>query len=82
MDTLPGLEHGTVNNSVNFICPIILNHTQGIISYWTQVNDKLKRKKGIAFEYLEGYLEEKIWRVRNGCTSAEAFSNIIGDLAL
>ena len=60
VDTLPGLEHGTVNNSVNFICPIILNHTQGIISYWAQVNDKLKRKKGIAFEYLEGYLEEKI----------------------
>ena len=82
VDTLPGLEHGTVNHSVNFVCPVTLNHTQGIESYWAQVKDKLKRMKGIAFEHLEGYLEEKMWRDRNGGTSAEAFSNIIGDLAL
>ena len=82
IDTIPGLEHGVVNHSVNFVCPITQNHTQGIESYWAQVKSKLKRMRGIQFEHLEGYLEEHMWRDRNGGNSGDAFANIIRDLAL
>lgn len=82
IDTIPGLEHGVVNHSVNFVCRITQNHTQGIESYWAQVKSKLKRMRGIQFEHLEGYLEEHMWRNRNGGNSVDAFANIIRDLAL
>ena len=80
MNTITGLEHGTVNHSINFVCPETGNHTQGIESYWAQT--KLKRMKGIHAVHLELYLEEKMWRDRNGGSKAEAFTNILKDLAL
>lgn len=82
VNRIPGLTHGTVNHSLSFVCPITENHTQGIESYWAQVKLKLKRMKGIQFQHLEGYLEEHMWRDRNGGRSDEAFQHILRDLAL
>ena len=82
VDRIPGLQHGTVNHSLHFVCPVTFNHTQGIESYWAQVKLKLKRMKGIQFKHLEGYLEEHMWRDRNGGSSKEAFLHIVHDLAL
>jgi hypothetical protein len=82
IDDIPGLDHGTVNHSVNFVCPETGNHTQGIESYWAQTKYKIKCMKGVRAVDLVGYLEEKQWRDRNGGTSVESFEHILADIGL
>lgn len=82
VDDLPGIEHGTVNHSKNFVCYKTGNHTQAIESYWAQTKYKLKKMKGVRRVYLAGYLEEKQWRDRFGRSNIQAFETILSHLSL
>ena len=70
--TLPpklGLQHETINHSVNFVDPGTGVHTQSIESYWA----KFKVMKGVAADSLPLYLDERMWRDRWGATTKDAF---------
>lgn len=57
-----GLQHETVNHSVNFVDPGTGVHTQSIESYWTKTKYTFKVMKGVAADSLPSYLEERMWR--------------------
>ena len=64
---LPGVaEHGTVNHSRHFVDPHTGVRTQAIKSYWARAKAKLKRMRGTTGEMLPSYLDEFMWRERNG----------------
>ena len=42
---------------------------------------KFKRMKGCHAHKLPAYLDEFMWRERNGCTKMEIFTNIMRDIA-
>jgi transposase-like protein len=54
---------------------------QNVESYWNRVKIKLKKMKGCHSQHLPGYLDEFMWRERYGTTAAEAFENIVRDIA-
>ena len=47
-----GLQHQTVNHSVNFIDPCTGVHTQSVESYWTKTKYKFKVMRGVAADSL------------------------------
>ena len=63
---MPGLTHGTVNHSVNFVDPSTGIHTQTIESYWSRAKAKLKVMRGTQMQYLPSYLDEYMWKERFG----------------
>jgi hypothetical protein len=71
-----GLQHETVNHSVNFIDPGSGVHTQSIESYWTKTKYKFKVMKGAAADSLPSYLDERMWRDHWGATTKDAFESI------
>lgn len=71
-----GLQHETVNHSVNFVDPGTGVHTQSIESYWTKTKYTFKVMKGVAADSLPSYLEERMWRDRWGATTKDAFESI------
>lgn len=73
--------HSTVNHSVTFIDPVTGTHTQNVESYWNRAKIKLKRMRGCRAEQLPGYLDEFMWRERYGKSKADAFNNIMRDIA-
>lgn len=82
VQSLPGITaHRTVNHSLNFVDPVTGVHTQNVESYWNRVKIKLKKMKGCHADHLPGYLDEFMWRERYGTYTAEAFANIITDIA-
>ena len=68
--------HSTVNHSITFVDPITHTHTQNIESYWAQVKIKFKRMKGCHTHQLPAYLDEFMWRERNGRTRILANGDI------
>ena len=60
-----GLEHTTVNHSVNFVEPDSGVHTQHIESYWNRKKKTIiKRMLGCHRSMLHWYLQEFMWRDR------------------
>ena len=79
--TLPGVAaHSTVNHSLEFVAADG-THTQHVESYWNRVKGKLKRMKGCHAHQLPSYLDEFMWRERNGCQTRMAYVNIMRDIA-
>jgi hypothetical protein len=78
--TLPpklGLQHGTVNHSVNFVDPGTGVHTRSIESYWAKTKYKFKVMKGVAADSLPSYLDERMW----SATTKDAFESICNHIA-
>ena len=73
--------HATVNHSVNFVDPQTGVHTQNVESYWNRVKTKFKRMKGVHLTHLPSYLDEFMWRERNGQGARMAYRNIMRDIA-
>ena len=71
-----GLQHSTVNHSVNFVAPNG-THTQNIESYWNKTKMKLKRMRGVRSEFLSSYIDEFMWKEQYGKTASDAIKNII-----
>ncbi|KAI4293323.1 hypothetical protein PAPHI01_2597 [Pancytospora philotis] len=59
-----GLEHRTVNHSLNFVNPVDGTHTQMIESYWGRQKDWIREMKGHQRVRLADYLIEFMWRDR------------------
>lgn len=76
-----GLQHQTVNHSINFVDPIDGTHTQNIESYWAKAKYKFKVMKGCKAESLPSYLDERMWRDRYGKNTEEAFTSICSHIA-
>jgi hypothetical protein len=55
-----GLQHETVNHSVNFVDPSTGVHTQSIESYWAKTKYKFKVMKGVRSDALPSYLDERM----------------------
>lgn len=72
-----GLEHRTVNHSLNFVNPVDGTHTQNIESYWGKQKLRIKSMKGVMGEKLDEYLLEFMWRDLVG---NDAFNNLINIL--
>ena len=51
-----GLQHETVNHSVNFVDPSTGVHTQSIESYWAKTKYKFKVMKGVRSDALPSYI--------------------------
>lgn len=80
--SLPNVSsHSTVNHSVTFVDPLSGTHTQNVESYWNRAKMKLKRMRGCHADQLASYLDEFMWRERYGQTKADAFNNIMRDVA-
>ncbi len=80
--SLPNVSsHSTVNHSVTFVDPSTGTHTQNVESYWNRAKMKLKRMRGCRAIQLPSYLDEFMWRERYGQTKADAFRNIMRDIA-
>jgi transposase-like protein len=56
--------NGTVNHSLYFKDPITGIHIQNIESYWNKHKYRIKRTKGMRYEFLPEYLNEWMWRER------------------
>ena len=76
-----GLQHETVNHSVNFVDPSTGVHTQSIESYWAKTKYKFKVMKGVRSDALPSYLDEWMWRDRWGTTTKIAFHNLCGHIS-
>jgi transposase-like protein len=61
-----GLQHETVNHSTGV-------HNRSIESYWVKTKYKFKVMKGVRFDALPSYLDERMWRDRWGTTTKDAF---------
>lgn len=73
--------HHTVNHSVEFVTSSGV-HTNHIESYWNRAKIKLKRMRGCHRSQLPSYLDEFMWRKRNGKTNDEILENLYRDIAL
>ena len=73
--------HGVVNHSINFVEPTTGVHTQNVKSYWKRVKTKLKRMKGCHGDQLPSYLDEFMWKKRNGTSTLLTLQNIMRDIA-
>jgi len=72
-----GLEHRTVNHSLNFVNPEDGTHTQAIESYWAKQKLRIKSMKGIQREKLPEYLIEFMWRDKVGGNAFDELINIL-----
>ena len=58
-----GLNHQTVNHSINFVDPATGVHTQNAESNWSAAKEKLKKMKGNTnSNFVQEYLQEFIWQ--------------------
>ena len=71
-----GLQHRTVNHSLNFVDPGTGVHTLHIESYWNKCNGRFKAMHGTTIGKLPSYLDEFMWRDRFGRTHQDCFDNI------
>ena len=74
----PVAQHGTVNHSLNFVDPV----TQNIESYWNRVKTKFKRMKGVHADMVTSYIDEFMWRERQGASATTVLANICRDISL
>ena len=68
-----GLQHETVNHSVNFVDPSTGVHTQSIESYWAKTKYKFKVMKGVRSGALPSYLDESIFGGSSPSVSPHSF---------
>ena len=67
VNTIPAVaSHHIINHSLHFVDPATGVHTQTVESYWNRVKTKLKRMKGCDGNQLPSYLDEFMWRERQG----------------
>ena len=71
-----GLQHRTVNHSLNFVDPGTGVHTQHIESYWNKCKGRFKTMHGTTIGKLPSYLDEFMWWDRFGRTHQDCFDNI------
>jgi transposase-like protein len=73
--------HYTVNHDIHFVDPVTKVHTNSVESIWNSAKIHFKRMRGCKREYLQGYLDEFMFR-RNNCTQrVDAFDSIINNIA-
>ena len=78
----PVAQHGTVNDSLNFVDPATGVHTQNVESYWNRVKTKFKRMKGVHADMVTYYMDEFMWRERHGACATVVLTNLCRDIAL
>ena len=71
-----GLQHRTVNHSLNFVDPGTGVHTQHIELYWNKCKGRFNAMHGTTIGKLPSYLDEFMWRDRFGRTHQDCFDNI------
>uniref|UniRef100_A0A915JDR6 ISXO2-like transposase domain-containing protein n=1 Tax=Romanomermis culicivorax TaxID=13658 RepID=A0A915JDR6_ROMCU len=69
--------HQTVNHSQNFVNPLTGIHTYNVENYWKRVKANFKRMNGTKDGFVEGYLDEFVWRERFGPTLDLAYENLL-----
>jgi hypothetical protein len=69
-----GYQFISVNHRENFVDPVTRVHTQHVESYWSKQKLRIKKMKGVAYNYKEDYLLEFLWRDR---FSENAFEHIL-----
>lgn len=72
--------HRVVNHSLNFVDPVTGVHTQTMESAWNVLKLPVKAKKGVAFEDLQFYLDDRMWRQWKG--QDDVFTNFLVTLSL
>ena len=55
------ITYQTINHSKNCVDPITKVHTQAIESYWAKTKYQFKIMKGVRYDKLPGYLDERMW---------------------
>jgi hypothetical protein len=78
---VPPYEHQSVNHTTNFVDPITGAQTNLVEGFWKNVKQKNKAMSGTTFEHLPEYLDEYQWRQMYGKKTAEAFNNILNQIA-
>lgn len=78
---IPPYVHLTVNHQQNYVDPITGATTNHVECFWKNMKMKLKQMHGTRVELLPSHLDEFMWRQLRGPNGAEAFVNILGDIA-
>lgn len=65
---LPNLvaRHRVVVHADNFVDPVSGVHTQEVESSWAILKEGVKRRRGIARDDLQSYLDDRMWRQWRG----------------
>jgi transposase-like protein len=71
-----GLQHRTVNHSLNFVDPDTGVRTQHIKWYWSKCKGRFKAMHGTTIGKLPSYLDKFMCRDRCGRTQQDCFDNI------
>ena len=75
------ITYQTVNHCKNCVDPITKVHTQAIESYWAKTKYRFKIMKGVRYDKLPGYLDERMWRDRYANTMEDSYNNIINHIS-
>ncbi len=70
-----------MNHSRNFVDPVTHACTNGIDNMWMRAKKKIRASNGSRAELIPGYLEEFLWRQKDGKDGQEAFESILRDIA-
>lgn len=76
-----GYQHGMVNHRIEFVNRVTGVHTNNVERYWASVKQKIKRVSGSSEALLPSYLDEFMWRERNGRNHKDAFDNFLMHLS-
>ncbi len=77
----PPYQHQTVNRSRNFVDPVTGACTNAAEGMWRRAKRKIVAANGTSRGLLVGYLEEYLWRERNGKDGPSAFESILRHIA-
>jgi hypothetical protein len=77
----PPYIHHSVNHSTNFVDPLTGCHTNHVEGFWKNCKKKNKEMVGTSEELLPTYLDEYQWRQMHGKKTAEAFDNMLAQIA-
>ena len=69
------IKHTTVNHSLNFVDPVTLTCTNKIESYWNSCKSQFKEIRGCRRIFIQGYIDEFMWRKNNQIERFEAFNS-------
>ncbi len=77
----PPYKHLTVNHSRNFVDPVTQACTNAAEGMWRRAKRKIVAVNGSSRELLASYLDEYLWRERNGKDGPSAFRSILRHIA-